>query len=122
MVLVFATGMARSVSYLCRMDGQLHSTCCCKPSKAAKQSDENRLKRGNQCCEVRVSEASQPLATTKDGPQQDWLRVPLAWGAFSSSIHIPRPTGAEVLSALGARAPPRGIGPPIFILNCSYLI
>ncbi len=122
LVLVFATGAARSISYLCRMDGQLRSACCCKASKAAKQSDQPTVRRGSQCCEVRVSEASQPPAATHDDLQQERLPTLLAWGTLPYSLHVPRPTDRDVRPALGARAPPRAIGPPIFILNCSYLI
>jgi hypothetical protein len=121
LVLVFSTGLARSISYMCPMDGQLRSACCCKKAKTT-HSDRPKLERNKQCCEVRVSEASQPPAMSKDGAERDRLPTPLAWGTFSPSIHAARPTGTEVLPALGARAPPRGIGPPIFVLNCSYLI
>lgn len=122
LVLVVATGMASSVSYLCLMDGQVRSACCCKKTPAT-QADTDCPKVERQgCCEVRVSEATQSPATTRDATPTDQLPVPLAFATFPPTVEVPRPASREVIPGLGARAPPGGIGPPIFVRNCSFLI
>ena len=122
LVLVVATGMGRSVSYLCLMDGQVLSACCCKKAQAAEaKSDCPKVERQG-CCEVRVAEATEAPATTRDGLPHDHLPVPLALAVLPSAVDVPHPSSRDVVPGIGARAPPYGIGPPIFVWNCSYLI
>lgn len=121
LTLVVATGTRRSVSFLCLMDGQVRSACCCK-SVDAKSADRPTVERDTQCCEVQFSKATQARATTRDGLQDHRLPMPLGPTMVPPAIEIPHLTTASVVPALGARAPPGGIGPPIFVRNCSYLI
>lgn len=121
LVLVAATGMARSVSYLCSMDGQVRSACCCKQHDEQESADSPKVERPG-CCEVRVSEATQAPATTKDGLQNEELPVPLALATIAPTINAPRKGIRDVVPGIGARSPPLRVGPPIFVWNCSYLI
>ena len=121
LVLVAATGMSRSVSYQCLMDGQVRSACCCKKPQA-ESADCPQVTRHDQCCEIRVAEATRVPATTTDGSPPDRLPMLLTGATLPSSIGVPRLTTNCVVRAMGPRAPPGGVGPPLFVRNCSYLI
>ena len=122
LVLVVASGVARSVSYLCLMDGQVRSACCCNKAQAERaEADGPKVERQG-CCEVRVSEATQAPATTKEVLQNDRLPVELALASHPPTLDVPRLTSRDLLPGIGARAPPHGMGPPIFVRNCRYLI
>ncbi|HMR11241.1 MAG TPA: hypothetical protein PKA88_35920 [Polyangiaceae bacterium] len=121
LVLIVAGGMARSVSYLCLMDGQVHSECCCKKAQAEKNEAHGPRVERPGCCEVQVSEGTQPAAP-QDALHSGDDPAALALPSFPLALDSPRPSARDLVPGSGARAPPRGIGPPIFVWNCSYLI
>lgn len=122
LVLVVATGMARSVSYLCLMDGQVRSACCCKKAEESRaEPDCPKIERQG-CCEVRVAEATKAPATARDGVHHEQLPGPPALASLPPRLDVAPPSGRDVVPGIGARAPPSGIGPPIFVRICSYLI
>lgn len=121
LVLVVATGMGRSVSYLCLMDGQVRSACCCKKTESQAESDCPKVERQG-CCEVRVAEAAKAPATARDGVHNEQLPGPPALASLSPRLDVVPPSSRDFLPGIGARGPPSGTGPPIFVRNCSYLI
>jgi hypothetical protein len=119
LLLVVSTGMARSVTYLCLMDGRVHSTCCCK--KAQQEPAYPRVE-GQGCCEVRVPEATPGAVATRAALHGDRVALPPLLAALPPKLDFPRRTVRDVLPAVDARAPPGATGSPIFVWKCSYLI
>ncbi len=119
--LVLATGMASSVTYLCLMDGQTRTTCCCSASRAEAADEGAKVERDHRCCEVRVSALAQSPATTQHGVQHDAQPLVLL-ASQSQALDVPPLTSRDRVVPVGARAPPRGTGARIFVLNCRYLI
>lgn len=120
-LVMFATsGVIGGVAYLCLMDGQVHSECCCKGAQAEPDGDRAQLVRADDCCEVRVTQADhQParIEATKHQAQPLHVLVPLP---FVAQVHPPSAQDANLPPE--ARGPPSGSKPPLFVLNCSYLI
>lgn len=122
-VLLTVTGMARSVSHLCLMGGQVRSTCCCNKTQAAQSDGQCPKAEPQSCCSVRVAKATSAPATTRSGLQDDHPPGPHAIATLPPTVDVPRPIRREVVvPGVGARAPPGGTRPPIFVWNCSYLI
>lgn len=120
-VLVFTTGSRHALAYLCSMDGQVHTACCCQRDKAEPRTGQ-KLEQDDACCKVQVSETAPMPATTKDGAEKGRLPLVLAAETFAPAPEAHHPESHELTLPVGARAPPRAVGPPLYALNCSYLI
>jgi hypothetical protein len=104
------------------MDGQVRSACCCKKAKAKADHDLGRAKfeSGNRCCEVRVTESTQPPATNQKELTRDHAPPPLL-AAIPQPVTVPFPREFVATLPVGARAPPDRTSPPLFLWNCSFL-
>jgi len=112
------SGAFGAVLYLCQMDGQAHTSCCCKTSDEAAEPCAT-IERES-CCDVQVTKGEQvPAKLDHVAPQIELAPfaavIPAQWRG-------PQPTQPGLLLPLGARVPPPGVGPPVYIRNCSYLI
>src|SRR5712692_6891807 len=118
LVLLSHTAAVGGTAYLCRMDGQMHSSCCCESQPHDRQTACVRPQ-GSFCCDVRVSTSSQPPAklqeaspSTKNASAAD-LPVLLVADLFSSK----RPTNLAFETP-----PPPARNRSIQVLVCSFLI
>ena len=105
-------------SFLCRIDGQTHSSCCCE-SQRHDQRPACIRPQGSFCCDVRVTTGSQPPAK---------LREAAASIMKAGAAGLPIPQVADLLSskrpmypAFGTPSPPAG-STTIQVLVCSFLI
>lgn len=120
-LLVFMTsGTIGGVAYLCLMDGQVRSECCCRKAQAEQDNDCAEVVRADDCCEVRVTKASHAPARVEATKHQVQPAPLLATLPFVTQIE---PSAIQQASLPpGARGPPPDSGPSLFIWNCSYLI
>jgi hypothetical protein len=121
LVLLVTSGMTSSVAYLCLMDGQVRSECCCKKSETKSPDDCPKVERDDRCCEVQVTEATRPAATARDGLANSSAALSLA-AILPVSVDVPPAGAADGALPVSARGPPRRTGPPLFVWNCSFLI
>ena len=121
LVILLGTGVGRGMSYLCLMNGQARTTCCCKHTKGEPR-DGAAFERNQRCCELQVSAPLGTPVVPPDGTRVELASAPAECTATSLVIDLPAALATEVTPTVRARAPPRGPGPPIFIRNCSYLI
>lgn len=113
------SGAFGAVLYLCEMDGQAHTSCCCKSPGDEAEEPCATIER-ECCCDVQVTKGEQvPAKLDHLAPR---LELPAFAAVLPTPWRGPQPTQPGLLLPLGARAPPLGVGPPIFIRNCSYLI
>lgn len=120
-VVMFATsGAIGGVAYLCLMDGQVRSECCCKKAQAETDEDCAKVERADDCCEVRVTKVDHQPARL-EATKQHVQPLPMV-ATLPSLVRLVPPTTDEANLPPGARGPPPGNGPPLFIWNCSYLI
>lgn len=59
LVLLSHTAALGGTAYLCRIDGQMHSSCCCESQRHNQQTACVRPQ-GSFCCDVRVTTSNQP--------------------------------------------------------------
>ena len=122
LVLAFAThtpsGAMGAVLYLCQMDGQARTSCCCK--SPGDEAEPCATIERRSCCDVQVTKGQQVPA--KLDPLAPQLESPYALAVLSAPWRGPEPRQPWLLPPLGARAPPPGAGPPLHVQNCSYLI
>lgn len=120
LMLVTASGHAQGILFLCQMDGQLRRECCCKKAGPAGQGLP-ALERDDSCCEVRASEVSNGSAVLRSEAVKHDAPVPFFWVPPSSPAPKPR---ASTIAALpvGARAPPRAVRLPLYLVTSRYLI
>lgn len=116
--MVVPSGAIGALLFVCQMDGQARTSCCCESADEEAESSATVERRS--CCDVHVTMGGQPPATLDHVTQQlerhsVAVVLPIAWRG-------PQPRQLGLLLPLGARAPPPGTGPPIYIRNCSYLI
>lgn len=121
LVLLITTGVTSSTAYLCLMDGQVRSECCCKKSESKSSDDCPKVERDDRCCEVQVTEASSPPATARDGVASGSAGLSLV-AVLPMSVAVPPARATEVTLPVSARGPPGRTGPPLFVWNCSFLI
>ncbi len=117
-VLLSHTAAVGGTAYLCRIDGMMHSSCCCEIQGHAQQTACVRPQ-GSFCCDVRVSTSSQPpaklqeaAASMKNASATD-LPVLLVSDLFSSK----RP-----MNLAFETASPPARNRTIQVLVCSFLI
>lgn len=120
-LVMFATsGMIGGTAYLCLMDGQVRSECCCKNAQAETDDDCAKVVRADDCCEVRVTKADHQPARIEATTNQAQLAPFVA--TLPVVAQLPGPATESTNLPPGARGPPPGSGAPLFIWNCSYLI
>jgi hypothetical protein len=108
------------LAYLCSMDGQLHAERCCGDVGGHVQGAFGAKVTRRACCEAQRYEASAPPATH----DHDKQRLNASFVALAAPPRA-EPRAPTLLSwrlRRDARGPPAGLGPPLFIRNCSYLI
>lgn len=120
LAMLITSGMFGGTAYLCLMDGQTRSECCCKKSQTEADDDCAKVERANRCCEVSVTTVDHQTARVEVTRHQLQLSPVLA--VLPSVTQVQRPAILEVELPPGARGPPPGSGPPLFVRNCSYLI
>ncbi len=67
LVLLAHTAAVGGTAYLCRIDGQMRSSCCCESQRHDRQAACVRPQ-GSVCCDVRVITSSQPPAKLQEAP------------------------------------------------------
>jgi hypothetical protein len=117
-VITVTSGFAGGIAYVCMLDGQARSRCCCDHS-ATDQADV-AIAAADDCCEVQVSNPTQ-ISATADGTSFSFAPLPVLATMSSSLPALSAALGRAVRQA-GARGPPYRASVPIFISNCSYLI
>ena len=65
LVLLSHTVAVGGTAFLCRIDGRMHSSCCCESQRHDQQPPCVRPQ-GSFCCDVRVSTSSQPPAKLQE--------------------------------------------------------
>jgi hypothetical protein len=107
----------RALSYVCAMDGRARSECCCAPHGEASRADAHARFEREGCCEVRTAQA---VVAVGGAPAHD--RVVFALGLPSTVVRaeqlFPQSSSAEK----PPRGPPRGVGPPVRLRCCVFLI
>jgi hypothetical protein len=121
LVLLVTTGVTSSTAYLCLMDGQVHSECCCKKSETKSPDDCPKVERDDRCCELQVTGATRPPATARDGLANGSAALSLL-ASLPMAVDAPPPRAAEGTLPISARGPPFRMAPPLFVWNCSFLI
>ena len=119
LTMLVTSAMTGGVAYLCLMDGQVRSVCCCKTPPAEAYKECARVERANDCCEVRVTEADLQPARVERTERQ--TQSPAVVATLPIVAQVPKPASRDANPPLGARGPPE-TGPPLFVRNCSYLI
>lgn len=107
----------RVVTYVCSMDGRARSHCCCEPHQQPEHVSRPTAVERTGCCEVR-SEAVVATPTVSD-PERLVLAVS---AAFADSSSVDEHERAVDLQLHAPRGPPRGIGPPVHLRCCVFLI
>jgi hypothetical protein len=121
LVLLVTTGVTSSTAYLCLMDGQVRSECCCKKSENKSPGDCPKVERDDRCCELQVTEATWQPATARDGLANGSAGLSLV-AILPMSVDVPPARAAESALPASARGHPSRTGPPLFVWNCSFLI
>ena len=118
LAVVFAVtaGTAGAALHLCGMEGLVQRTCCCHESEQAPPAE---LKGADDCCAALMSQGEHPAAAMASAEVK--VDAPMLALAVAPSG---KPHPAQIGTATQipvARGSPRGLGPPLFVLNCSYL-
>jgi hypothetical protein len=116
LALAVSAGAAGSVLHLCGMEGLVQRVCCCHE---AEQAPPVALKPIDECCAGLMSKGEQPassIASSKASVDAPTL-------ALASSPHgeLRRARETSAAKIPLARGSPYEHGPPLFVLNCSYL-
>lgn len=120
-VFMAAPGAFGVLVHLCKNRGQVEiSACCChedqkqqRPTRPIVQQDHTG------CCSTMLGQSEQPtFVVERIVPQLD---SPIVAALAPHGFDGPQAYVVEE-PAYGSRAPPRAIGPPLFVRNCSYLI
>ena len=108
-----ATAFAQP-GYLCRITGQISSSCCCA-AKHASRGCESEVRKAS-CCQLVEAERTIAPSVTPDSS-----RLLAAPAAAELPVQIALPKAAWTYAPRVARIthPP---GPPRFLVNCSFLI
>jgi len=120
LAMVVTSGMFGGTAYLCLMDGQTRSECCCKKAETEADDDCAKVERANRCCKVIVTTVEHQTAPVEVTRHQ--LQPLPVLAVLPSVAVIQRPVTRDVELPPGARGPPPGSGPPLFVQYCSYLI
>ena len=116
-LLVFPVSSLASVQIFCSMTGEVGQACGCEHEAS---TDAEPTISAAPCCEIVSAEfpAPPPRADAPDieGPELVALR-PIA-----PTIEAPRRSPSRIAVPHGARGPPSGTAPPLFLKYCSFLI
>jgi len=116
-VLFPGSAFART-QYFCRMMNRVVATCCCDSDGQSRVEANSAQVRASDCCE-RLTTAARPAAVR--AVAKDFSVPPAALVAtIPAPVYVFRTTFAAHTLPAQARAPP-GVGPPLFVLNCSFL-
>ncbi len=115
------SGAIGAVLYLCQMDGEVRTSCCCDEAAAAAGEGPCTAIESASCCDVRVAEADRVPMTVVHVVDSLQAPVGVAVATFAPARGLQSRLGGRGM-VLGARGPPAGLGPPIFVRDCSYLI
>jgi hypothetical protein len=103
--------------YFCRVMERVLPACCCAHESPTKPSEGSEV-RAADCCEKISAAARTASATLSDPPKHV---PPFALVATVPSFTVAlAPTSVASTPVPNAQAPP-GLGPPLFIKNCSLL-
>ncbi len=118
LVLLSHTAAVGGTGYLCRIDGRMHSKCCCE-NQGYDQRTACVRPQGSFCCDVRVSTSNQPPAKLQEAAASikkvDTSGLPVLPVADLFSSNRP------INLAFGTPSPPAR-NRTIQILVCSFLI
>ena len=120
LAMLVTSGMFGETAYLCLMDGQTRSECCCEKVPAEAGDDCAKVERSNRCCEISVTTVDHQAARVEVARHQ--LQPAPVLAVIPSVAQVQRRAIREVELPPGARGPPPRSGPPLFVRNCSYLI
>lgn len=118
--LLLTSPVTGRLSYLCQMDGLVHSECCCPDSDVRGETGASQIQSANTCCETKLTDASRLPATAE--PSKLQLPPVPAVAIVSILAPITRPASEIVVRRTNARGPPPSRGVPLFVQHCSYLI
>jgi hypothetical protein len=108
----------RALTYVCAMDGRARSECCCAPHGEPASADAHARLEREGCCEVRSDHAVVAVASS---PAHDRVLFDLALP--STVVHAEQLPLVQLASARRLpRGPPPGVGPPIHLRCCVFLI
>jgi hypothetical protein len=110
-----ASGITGGMAHLCRMTGEVRTSCCCPEPEEAEPGPPT-AGRPDTCCELRVTEpALRPMAVDKNERRAELPRP--------SAIAVPvvdQDVCARVAPVVAdARGPPAA---PLYDLHCTYLL
>ena len=117
-LLMPASALAQVV-YLCKMSGSIGPRCCCsKPSEIPEAAPCDPAVSAPDCCEAQ-------LRTAEDGVLHAGESAPTVGAAvLASTLRFAelteRASSSQAWARPQARGPP-GIGPPVYLENCSLL-
>lgn len=114
-LVITASGVTGGVAHLCRMTGEVRSSCCCPEPEEAEPGPAT-AGRPDTCCELRVAEpVIRPMAVDKSEKRPEVPRP-----STIAVLAVASDACAEVAPVLGeARGPPPA---PIYDLHCTYLL
>lgn len=116
LALTVTAGTAGAVLHLCGMEGLVQRTCCCHGSE---QAPPVALKPIDDCCAGFMSEGEPPAAATASSKAD--VAAPMLALASANRGLLHRPIVTTFAKTPLARGSPNEHGPPVFVLNCSYL-
>ena len=120
LVVLATSGALGGAVYLCSMDGQVRSECCCTNHRSEADDNCAGVVQAEACCEIRVAESKQQ-PTRVEANQDIFVSMPTQ-AALPAVAMVRPPRVEDVDPPSSARGPPPGGQPPLFIWNCSYLI
>ncbi len=117
LVILVTSTVATSVSYACRMDGQVHGSCCCVDNSSP--TDAASVERAPRCCELRVGNVEHAPALLAEVHRQS-APIWMTWWATPSTV---KPlVMADATQPRRARGPPLVAALPLFVKHCTFLI
>lgn len=115
-VFAVTAGTAGAALHLCGMEGLVRQTCCCHESEGTPVAE---LESADDCCGDLMATGEHPAAVAA-GVEVS-VEAPMLALAPTPSGEPRRAQMATATKIPLARGSPMGLGPPLFVLNCSYL-
>jgi hypothetical protein len=112
------SGAAARASYFCRMMDRAMPACCCAHAKA-KQAKRETSVQAPSCCD-RLTAPSRAHASAVPDRLFEVHAAALAV-VLPDFLDLPAPPALARVTLPMARAPP-GLGPPLFVTHCAFLI
>jgi hypothetical protein len=117
-ILISSGASARS-EYLCHMTGHVVAACCCAAFGSVRPSRARQAVQPADCCERLFSGARAGTLGTRDA-SPSIAGAALVAVLQSYDVTLRAPHSVAVVTA-SSRAPP-ALGPPLFVVNCAFLI